>query len=443
MPHATSGPYQLSGVSMQTWLLRYDEMGACLSPETRSLFLQKLKDGPSTDVIVFSHGWNNDFDAAIDLYREFLQRLEALTKQRPPHRPFHPIFLGISWPSEWLVFDKGPQIAAADGNPGLETAIATISAQLERRSADARDRFLALQRRASLDEAEAMELAQLLEPLLSGSTDDEIGQSESITAADLLQAAVDEAGGQSLQAPSADLEDYGSTDSVAAVGPRAAGLFSLLDPRSFVRLFSVYQMKDRAGRVGAVGIAPFLCHALSATAARLHAVGHSFGCKVMLSGICAPSSLPRPLASLLLLQPAISYLSFATRLPKTTAPGGYRQALDPTRVTPPILSTYSSKDVPLHDTFHLSLRRKADLGEARIAAASAGEPPSPFAALGGYGPRGAGEKLIDLPSSGSPLPLAGAPIIGLDGSANLINGHGDVRSPHTAWAMYQLLFGER
>jgi hypothetical protein len=161
----------------------------------------------------------------------------------------------------------------------------------------------------------------------------------------------------------------------------------------------------------------------------------------MLSAICAPDELTRPVDSLLLLQPAVSYLSLSAKVPGTTRAGGYRAALDPKRVVPPILSTYSRKDFPLHRTFHLSLRRESDLGEAQIA--GAGDPPSKYAALGGYGPRGAGERLIDLPRSGDDYTLNAARVIGLDGSANLINSHGDVHSPHTAWAMYQLAFGPR
>jgi hypothetical protein len=78
--------------------------------------------------------------------------------------------------------------------------------------------------------------------------------------------------------------------------------------------------------------------------------------------------------------------------PAKERPGGYRRALD--RVFRPILCTFSQHDAPLHRFFHLILRRDKDLGEMKIAAA--GEPPSRFAALGGYGPRGSGERLITV-----------------------------------------------
>jgi hypothetical protein len=181
-------------------------------------------------------------------------------------------------------------------------------------------------------------------------------------------------------------------------------------------------------------------------ATRVHAVGHSYGCKVMLSAVCAPSPLTRPLDSLLLLQPAVSHLCFADDIPKIGKPGGYRDALK--RVRTPILSTYSEHDFPLHNTFHLALRRDSDLGDQDIGIAAdsdttAGKPPSNFAGLGGYGPRRAGQHLVDpMPKAEEAYPAL-APdvaIVGLDGSrGRLISSHGDVTTPATAWALHQLL----
>lgn len=95
-------------------------------------------------------------------------------------------------------------------------------------------------------------------------------------------------------------------------------------------------MKDRAGTVGARGVAPLLTDLLRASEARVHLLGHSFGGKVVLSALCVPSDLPRKVHAALLLQPAVSHLCFAERVPGTDRPGGYRAALQ--RVERPILS---------------------------------------------------------------------------------------------------------
>jgi hypothetical protein len=444
---------------MPTWLLRFDKQGVCQSPQTRTALLEHLRTVARSDVILFSHGWNNDFDTAAALYAEFLRHFEQAVASHPPNRDFNPLFIGVVWPSTWLVFDNGPAIAAAvDAMPSreMQTAIDDMVERLRvAGGAAGLERFYALLEKTRLSGAEVAEFAALVAPAFGTVKDEETGgverKADVQSVMDMLQAA------QALQrrstGPAPNIDDWGTgaaTRPSGAVdgGPEAAGLFEFLDPRHAVRLFSLYQMKDRAGTVGYHGIAALLRDVLTASAAagtRLHAVGHSFGCKVVLSAICAPAPMPRPVSSVLLLQPAISYLCFAEKVPDTQQPGGYRSALDGSRVRGPIFSTYSKQDFPLHQTFHIALRRRDDAGELQIAAAgvtSAGEPPSRFSALGGYGPRGAGQKLVEpLPAAGTPYPAdLTAPIVAFDGSQGLITGHGDVKNDATAWALHRLVF---
>ena len=248
----------------------------------------------------------------------------------------------------------------------------------------------------------------------------------------------DRAEGDTLEEGST-LDGEGRTsDGSAPVEPQAAGILSFLDPRAAIRLASVYQMKDRAGTVGWNGVARLLEAILKRTNAPVHAVGHSYGGKVILSAIAA-ASLPRKVATVLLLQPAVSHLSFAKQVPGREGEGGYSGV--PAKVSRPILTTYSSYDLPLHDVFHRALIRGIDLGDLRIAGGdtSAGAPPNAYAALGGYGPRDADERLFDyLPDPGQTLDVPDGPgIIGLDGTVQRrITGHGDVTTPATAWLLY-------
>jgi hypothetical protein len=196
-------------------------------------------------------------------------------------------------------------------------------------------------------------------------------------------------------------------------------------------------MKDRSGTVGARGVGTLLRQILDASPARVRLLGHSFGCKVMLSAVCADPPPGRTVESMLLMQPALSHLAIAATGPGRPGPGGYRSVLE--RVSGRIFVTYSAKDMPLHDVFHLALRRSEDLGEARISAA--GEPPSRYAAMGGYGPRGSNERLLSpIPAPGEPFgDIAGVKLLALDGSANRINGHGDITTGFTAWALHRLI----
>ena len=107
------------------------------------------------------------------------------------------------------------------------------------------------------------------------------------------------------------------------------------------------------------------------------------------------------------------------------------------RVNKPILSTFSAHDFPLTRVFHLAVRRSGDLGEAQIAA---DEPPSKYAALGGFGPRKAGEKLIDVLDRPQKYALGDARVYGIK-ATRTIPGHGDVSNESTWWALYNLAGG--
>ena len=131
---------------------------------------------------------------------------------------------------------------------------------------------------------------------------------------------------------------------------QAAGGLGNFDPRNIVRVLTIYQMKDRAGVVGANGVAPLVRDVLAAKDVRLHLIGHSFGGRVMLSAIAGGGPLPqgRKVDSLLLLQPAVNHLCFAEKVTNTNRPGGYREVLN--RVRKPILSREGA---------NVSLRRAA------------------------------------------------------------------------------------
>lgn len=456
-----TGPYPLNGVGMPTWLVRFDKHGACTSPATRAILLEALRGTPPSDVIVFSHGWNSDFDDALNMYSEFLRNFEALNAAHTPGRRFNPLFIGLLWPSVWMSFDSGPQFAGTtDGHAG--SLIAELADRIAAAGGTAGlERVYALLAAPFIDDADAAELAQLIAPAFGVIADEgAASKGRNTIGQDVLSMMhAMEAAHPADRAPEpVDIDDFSrpadamGTGAVSA-GARVAGVPAWIDPRNALRLFSLYQMKDRAGTVGFNGVATLLRELLSATEAaddaastRIHAVGHSFGCKVLLSAICA-QPLPRPVASLLLLQPAVSHLAFADVVPGTDKPGGYRDALRADRVTPPIFSTFTRNDFPLHDTFHLALRRAADLAEAQIAAdadsSTAGPPPSRFAALGGYGPRRANQLLVDpLPAAGSDfvLPSIAPSIVAFDGSQGIINGHGDVTGTAVAWALNRLIF---
>ncbi|MEA2560412.1 MAG: hypothetical protein QOH06_1916 [Acidobacteriota bacterium] len=429
------GPYRVlrgeGDIEIPFYVIPFDKRGICDGPETRRDLLKQLAAGKYTDVFFFSHGWNNDWTAAIQRYEDFIHGYMKMRRDRslPVPAGFKPLLVGIFWPSTALVFtekEKGPQIAANEP-AAVDEAIAEERREVQElaetlEASDAADLY-ELAQKTKLTADEAQRLAEIAVTFY-GTGDDELSLDTAVSAEELLEIW--------RQAP-AETDDL--ADLIAGgPGPETAGFLSAIDPRNVVRTLTVFKMKDRAGLVGSTGVHELLRDLLAAGDARLHLIGHSYGGKVVLSATCA-GTLPRKVHSMLLLQPAVSHLSFAATVPTTSHPGGYRSALD--RVENPILTTYSSHDFPLTKIFHLALRRAGDLGEAKIAAAT-GAPPSKYAALGGFGPRESGERLLDVLDAPARYPLdQGTRLYGID-ATRTVGGHGDISNPSTWWALYNL-----
>ena len=440
------GPYRhlrlSDGTDVPYYIIPFDKQGRCEGPESRKHLIESAKTQGYTDVFFFSHGWNNDWAAATQRYEDFIEGYMEMRRKHslPVPAGYKPLLVGIFWPSTALVFKEdevGPDIAgdAGDNPEAMDAAVAEERQQV-REVAEALppdadvERFYELSQKEALDEEEALELARILAPLYRTKADELDGEPEP-KAEEILEV------WQAAAAPPPDFTDFGTAGGGGDDGPQAAGLmdvFRKLDPRGVIRLFTVWQMKDRAGVVGARGAGPLLRDLLQASPARVHLVGHSYGAKVVLSAVAA-ADLPRKVESILLLQPAVSHLCFADKVPGTDRPGGYRRVLD--RVNKPVLSTFSAHDFPLTRVFHVAVRRAGDLGEVQIAA---DEPPSKYAALGGFGPRKAGEKLIDILDRPQKYDLQGARVFGVKGTRT-IAGHGDISNESTWWALYNLASG--
>jgi hypothetical protein len=420
------------------FIVQFDEHGSCTSPLAREAAVQASRD--STDVFLFSHGWNNDWAAATDRYDRFIDAFIEVRSARwdPPTRPFRPVLIGVFWPSAALVapWEHGPDIAAMDPE---------VARVRELIAPDKRERFDQLLDAPDLDAEELRELAGILAPVLPDGSEERGATAAPATADDLpdIWLAIESASGDS-GSPPVPAGGFIPDDGPAPAGPAAAGFNPFDLVRKAIRLATVLQMKDRAGRVGGTGVADLLRELAKKTeplpagadgeGPRIHLVGHSYGAKVVLSALCNGPAPERVVDSVLLLEPALSCYAFTDNLEGHA--GGYRSAFERTRQ--PIISTFSDHDEPLTKFFHLAVRRSSDLAEARIA----GAPPSKFAALGGFGPQGVpAEELSPMPDVGQAYPLATPHrIIGVDGSAYISN-HGAVENAQTAWALLNQVSG--
>lgn len=433
-----AGPYRtlktVEGEEFPYYIIPFDKDGRCEGPQTREHLINAAKG--YSDIFLFSHGWNNDWKTATARYESFIKGFQGLRKQHglPMPADYKPLLVGIFWPSQamaWFNSETGPGFAGDD--PEAQDEAAQVLNETLRDVAAAlpderRIRFYELAQSQSLDEAEAMELATMLAAVTSA--DDEGVRPDAPSALDLLAAA------SALETPEPDY------DTVGVVGANDAGLqaafglgdiLSKLDPRNIVKPFTVWQMKDRAGKVGAHGVAPLLEALLVKSGARVHLLGHSYGCKVVMTAASMPAPLSRPVESVLLLQPAVSQYAFCPNVPERNVPGGFIKAL--TRVRRPVVATFSANDSALTKMFHLAVRRSEDLGELQYAA---GGSPSLYGALGGFGPQESGAMIEAIRDPGGNYDLSGGKrIIGVNGTRT-ISDHGDISNPSTWWLAYEL-----
>lgn len=405
-----------SGAHAPLHVVRFDQDGACVSPAARAAFLDDAITGDYTHVLVMAHGWNNSWGKALHRFTTLGAGTLALTVDGQP-RPMRPLVLGLFWPSIWITWpwESGPALAAQDPNE-IADALALLPPTPRARLREALSA-------PALGAGEAHKLASVAAETLP--SDDLTGDPVPPDPTVVLGA------WSAVSAPAlAPVQPrFGTATKHHAGEPDSAAW--LLDPRDLVRLVSVWTMKDRADLVGRADVARLLDDLIAKTSAPVHLVGHSYGCRLLMSAIASMASEQR-LTSLLLLQPAVNYLCFAHRLP-SGGTGGYRPVLQ--RLRQPLLTTYSRNDRALTSFFHLALKRRRDLGEA--VAAPWPYPPSPYAALGGYGPGEVGSECTwrDLPLPPDQHNLAdAAKLHALNGTAH-IRDHGDVSNEACCWAL--------
>lgn len=428
-----SGPFEKvdvgGGRTADLFLLRYETDGSLISQEAQAAVLDALRD--TTDVLFFSHGWNNDFEHASDTYRTFISGYAA---QGAPDSDHKPLLVGVVWPaaSFTMPWENGPFIA---GDPADGQRQAGLAEAAEQTLGDKETQRLQelLARPDKLDPAEAREAAGLMLAFYPGADPEEGVRPPTPDEVLTTWAQIDGASAPAPQAPD-DFGEFVDEDAPQVESPEAAGFLQALNPRNLLRMGTVWLMKDRAGKVGAHGVSPLVRAILETPGVRLHLIGHSFGARVMLSAT-AFQPLPRKVRSMLLLQAAVNRWCFADNVVGTGRAGGYRPVFD--RVELPVLSTLSSHDMPLRQVFQLAMRG-SHLGEPDIAALGDTDR---YGALGGYGPAGVQAVTQPVRRQGEPYDLSGgARIIPIDGSkmidgAPAIGSHGDVNNARTWWAL--------
>lgn len=355
------------------WQLTFDAQGDLDEASARAV-LDGIAGAGITDLVVFSHGWNNSQASADRLYRAWFRTMAGQRDRLQTDPRVTLGAVGVFWPSQMWSDEPIPDFEPAplgvpvlDGGPVLGAAAAAASAAATH-TATMDDATLDGLRSTFPDGADQLtRIADLLgrTPSTAGleALKDEL--TDFLKATTVPHAVPDSAApGDSAEVPGmvedspeavfgryaaqlklAGMRLEGEGDGGAAgLGDRLKGLWH--GAKEAARQATYWQMKNRAGVVGQRGLGPFLGRLQEADdGLRVHLVGHSFGARLVSFALLG---LPEPargstVASVTLLQGAFSHFAFAPRLPFDASRSGALDGMT-ARIDGPLTVCFSSHD---------------------------------------------------------------------------------------------------
>jgi hypothetical protein len=328
---------------------RFDKDGAALNKQEVTL------PAGTTDIIVASHGWNNTDEQAERLYTDLFTNFAAVASDQLQKKKI--VIVGVIWPSKKFtdVVDAAVAEQARGGGAGFGSsstaADETIRAKLDVIATmfdkQAAKRITAAKNQIGKLESDLAARRKFVDELRSLLDDSAAHEEDNSTLFFKLDGSVML---EKLKMPTPLVSSgAGGAGGAASLGAHrtatqaggAAGLgdiFSGIKAGAirFLNYLAYYEMKKRAGTVGANGVGPMLDR-LAGNVQRIHLVGHSFGGRVVTAA--AAASTTDKLQSMSLLQTAFSHNGFSKSMN-----GFFRSVVDNHQIKGPIVVTYTSND---------------------------------------------------------------------------------------------------
>ncbi len=310
-----------------------------------------LANGPCTDLIVASHGWNNDANDARALYDQWRSSMRQVLEQRriPALDNRKIAFAGVIWPSMKFADDQGNLGGGAAGaSPGDTRDVLEKIDEL-------RIVFPDPVAQQALDSAAALvplledratarkQFAEHIQTLFDRNAVDDEDASEDL---------VDMDGGElmkRLAVPLAVPARPGLGGGAAGVGDlgAAVGFGDFLSgpigaAKKLLNFATYFEMKARSAAIGTRGVAPVIARIhTSRPELKVHLLGHSFGARLVSA---TAKGLPQDsVATLSLAQGAFSHHGFARDF-EPGKNGFFREVVDKKTVRGPIVITKTAND---------------------------------------------------------------------------------------------------
>jgi dienelactone hydrolase len=415
--------------------------GHIVQPSARGEALAFFGGGQVSDLLIISHGWNNDMAEARHLYSRFLAELRKLVDAQMPPLPQRTLgVLGVLWPSKkFAEKDLIPgQAASLDKRPmvgALAAQFDLLQGGFDHPQADTMlDQAKALLPKLPDSPQAQVEFVKLVRGLLAKAPGNDEGNATQFMKRDELDLLNRLSAPLLVKAPGATGHGGATTlgaagdGSAAGIGSFFSGVFS--GAANLLNLTTYYQMKDRAGVLGRGPVAALVADiAVQPKAPRIHLAGHSFGARLVTSVASTVGSPNKPLvASMTLLQAAFSHNGFAPQSDKVSA-GLFRNVVSEKRVAGPVLVSHSAKDWAVGG---------GDPQASRVAgqdASALGDADDRFGGLGRNGPVHTPEAVAQaFGKVGTSYAFKPATLYSMDAD-KLIASHGDIVHPETAYAL--------
>ena len=423
--------------------VQFDKTGAIHDPAEVQALERHLVEASPTDLLVLSHGWNNDMAEADLLYESLLASAASLIAAGDEPGLVGRTFavMGVLWPSKKfadaeLIPSGAAGIAGSVEVEDLKTKLEVLSSLVDTPGQESRTQRLApLLSRLEDSAAARREFVEGVRALVSpGGTEEGEGTSDFLTldASALFKAlslpiSFAEAQPREGEGGASGIEEGGAAGLAAFVsGPLSAA-------RNLLNLVTYYEMKERAGRVGSTGLNPILHRVRKAhPGLRLHLVGHSFGGRLVTATVAGTSDeTVLPVASLSLLQAAFSHHGFAVNWDGQGHDGAFRRVLRLKAVSGPTIVTFSANDRAVGIAYPI-----ASLVAGQTAA-GLGDRDSRFGGIGRNGAQKTPEA-VERPmvQAGQDLPLQAGVVHNLKADS-FIQDHGDVTNRDVAHAVFR------